>query len=201
MASGGNGDLHTPITRRVRLDPRRRVEGDSTPLGPRHSGRAFVIAAGVSLVLIGALIYAAFLDWMTAHREIVAFGRDEVAPTITPLAEMEPPGVDVGEWRSAVDDTRALIAAATASGLLDRPRMETLRDELRERVADATPATAVDALRSIWDDLERRAGPALTRQFLRPPRPPQRPALLRDPEPPAVPARAPGPVRSAAPPS
>jgi hypothetical protein len=190
MSSGGNGDLHTPITRRVRADPQRRADGDLPGLGPRHSGRAFVIAAGVALGVIGALLYAAFLHWRATHRELAAFGRDEVAATIAPLSEIEPPGVDAGPWRSAVADTRAMIEAVTASGALDRPRSEALRDELRGRVADATPQTAVAVLRSIWDDLERRAGPVATREFLRPPHPPRRPAILRDGAPGAGPAPA-----------
>lgn len=181
MSSGPNGDLHTPITRRLHTNPRRRAdEGNPSALGPRHSGRRFVIAAVLSLVALLGMLYAAFLDWRGRHEELAAFGRDEVATVVWPLAEVQPPGVEAETWRAAVADTRAMIEAVATSGMLDRARLEALRDELDQCVAEATPATAVAALRAVWDDLERRAGPVITREFLRPPQPPRRPAILRN---------------------
>ncbi len=138
-----------------------------------------MVAAALSLVVVGGLIYASFLDWRARHQELVAYGREQVAPTVAPLVDIKPPGVPAEDWQQAVADTRALIEALTAAGVLDRPRMEALKAELEAKVAAATPETAVATLRALWDDLERRAGPVLNREFLRPPQPPTRPAILQ----------------------
>jgi hypothetical protein len=161
-------------------NPRFRFDDPGSPRaqGPRLSGRRFVAAGVVALLVLWGALYVAFRDWRARHRALAEFGRAAVAPAVEPLAGLRPPGVDPADWSRAVADTRAMLVALTASGLLDRPRMEALRDELRGRVARARDETAVETLRSLWDDMEARAGPVLTRKAERPPHPPPRPAIL-----------------------
>jgi hypothetical protein len=163
--------------KRFRLDDR----SDPGVLGGRHSGRRWVAAGACALVLAWGGLYLAFRDFRARHRALAEYGRSAVATTVDPLAKLRPPGVDPAEWPRAVADTHAMLVAVTASGLLDRPRMEALRDELKRRVGQATPDTALETLRGIWDDMEARAGPILTRRGERPPHPPERPALISDP--------------------
>jgi hypothetical protein len=163
-----------PFHKRFRRDGRDRAEA----LGPRHDGRWFVTLGVLTLIVLWAALYVAFRDWRARHRALAEFGREAVAPTVDPLAKLRPPGVDPTEWVSAVADTHAMLVVVTSSGLLDRPRLEALRAELGQRVAGATPETAVATLRAIWDDMEARAGPILTRESQRPPHPPRRPELL-----------------------
>lgn len=162
---------------RLRLDPR---SGDPKALGPAHSGRRFVLIGAAALLLAWAGLYLVFRDWRARHRALAEFGRIEVATAVAPLADISPPDVDPAAWRRAVADTRAMLVAVTGAGLLDRPKMATLRDELHQRVAASRPGTAVATLRAIWDDMERRAGPVLLREYERPPHPPRRPDVLKD---------------------
>lgn len=135
--------------------------------------------------LVAILLYVSFQSWKAHYRALAEFGRSEVAPVVDPLAELQPPGVAREDWRRAVADTHTLLVVLTTSGLLDRAAMEALRDELRGRVAAAAPATAIDTLGGIWDDLVKRAGPTLTVKPSRPPFPPDRPAILIKPADPA----------------
>lgn len=57
--------------------------------------------------------------------------------------------------------------------------MKRLRDDLRGRFAKTTPETAIADLSGLWDDMERQAGPVLTRKSQRPPFAPERPELLK----------------------
>jgi hypothetical protein len=184
--TGGHGDGHPRATRRWDLDDLKRrsaVDEAST------SGRRFVVAGVVATLLIWGAVYLAFLYWRSTYRALAEFGANQVAPLVDPLAERVPPGVDAEAWRSAVADTHAMLLALTGAGLLDRQRMEALRDDVAARVARATsPESARAELTKLWDDIEARAGPAVapddappppgSRQAARHPRP-RRPELLR----------------------
>lgn len=150
-------------------------------LGKGHSGRAIVLLGLVGLALLTGSIFGAFHLWKARYAQRAAFGRTEVVPAVAPLAEFEPPGVAPGDWLAAVADTQRVLEAVTASGMLDQAAMARLRDELRARVARTTPDTAIRELAAIWDDLEARAGPVLSREPTRGPRPPRRPKLLAGP--------------------
>jgi hypothetical protein len=155
------------------------------------SGRRFVVAGLVVTVVIWGGVYLAFLSWRASYRALAEFGAARVAPLVDPLADRVPTGVDPTAWRSAVADTRAMLVALTASGLLGRAQMEALRDDVSARVdrALAAPGAARDELARLWDEMERKAGPAMApdspvfphagrRRADRRPRPP-RPELLR----------------------
>ena len=60
-----------------------------------HSGRIFVLVAGVILVAIWATLYLVFLEWRTKYRERAQYGATEVVPVIEPLLGVMPPGIDV----------------------------------------------------------------------------------------------------------
>lgn len=156
-----------------------RIDSIGWFLGRGYSGRWAVALGVVALLVVWIGLYGAFRGWRSRYRALAEFGRTSVAPTVDPLADRVPPGVDAGQWRGVVARTHAMLAFVTAAGLLDRPRMEALRDELSRRVAAATPETAIAVLRAIWDDMERRAGPVLLRDPERPPQPPRRPGLLK----------------------
>lgn len=137
-----------------------------------YSGRRFVTAAVVSVLLIWGALYFTFRDWRARFRERADFGKSHVATAIDPLAKIVPDGVDPGDWRLAVDETHLLIVRLTGSNLLNLREMKALRTELGARAARATPATAKADLTAIWDDLQRRAGPILVKNL--------RPKLLAD---------------------
>ena len=144
MATGLNGRGNGRL-RYVRFDTR--VRGKAAPV---HSGRTFVIvAAGGLLVLAGSLL-GLFRDWRSRYRALAAYGAQVVAPAIDPLAEQTPPGIDPDDWRRAVADTHAVLVTVTASGLLDHAKMEALRTEIGERVARASPDTAIDELGRVF---------------------------------------------------
>lgn len=142
-------DDHPGPARRYRVDP----------LGARHSGRVFVMAAVVTILLIWGGLNLAFRDWRADYRERATFGRTAVATAVDPLAGLVPPGVPPAEWRRAVDATRALLVEVTASGRLGLPQMRTLRDDLARHVARARarPETARAELARIWDEMEAQA--------------------------------------------
>jgi hypothetical protein len=133
-----------------------RPAGAAEGMGARHSGRAFVTAAVVTILLIGGGLSLAFHHWRAGYRARADFGRSAVASAVVPLAEQVPPGVPPTQWRRAVDQTRALLVEVTASGRLDRPQMQALRDDLARRVAGARPETARAELARIWDEMEAK---------------------------------------------
>jgi hypothetical protein len=180
--NSGNGKGHPP--RRWKLeDLQRRRPDDGTV-----SGRRFVIAGVIGVLAVWGAVYVGFRAWREQYRALAAFGETEVAPLVDPLAAVVPPGVDPWAWRKAVADTHAMLVALTAAGLLDRAQMEGLRSEVAALVAASSPETVRRDLTALWDDVERKAGPAISpdvtpaapgsRHASRHPRPP-RPALLR----------------------
>lgn len=147
-------------------------------LGPARSGRRFVIGAVVIIATLWGTLFVVFRDWRVRHRELAHFGASEVAPLVDPLADRLPPNVAAKRWRGAVADTHAMLVAATASGTIDRPGMEHLRDDLRSRFAKTTADTATSDLSRLWDEMQSTVGPVLTGRASRPPFCPPRPLLL-----------------------
>lgn len=151
---------------------------DEANLGRSRSGRVFVIIAALTLAITWGSLFLVFRSWRTRHRELAAFGSREVAPLVDPLADRVPPKVDAKEWRNAVKATHGMLEVATGSGTIDRPGMEHLRDELRERFANTTADTAPGELSDLWDKMEKEVGPILKGHPSRPPFCPARPKLL-----------------------
>ncbi len=151
------------------------------------SGRRFVIAGVVTVLLIWGAVSLGFRAWRANYEALAAYGATEVAPVIDSLADRVPPGIDPAAWRQAVADTHAMLLALTGASLLDRPAMEALRAEISALVARSTPETAQHDLTGLWEDLERKAGPVIApdtdpppnaRHAARNPRP-ARPELLK----------------------
>lgn len=176
---GGNGRAAPDPLRRLRRDDGRLGAGPD-PLGRRYSGRRFVIGGAMALMVLWGTLSGAFLAWRARYEALRDFGARRIASQVEPLAGEVPPGVSPASWRGAVADTRAMLDAVTASGLLDRPAMERLGDDLRARVGRVRghPELARTELRRLWDEMEARAGPVLTRPSSRPPHCPRRPSLL-----------------------
>jgi hypothetical protein len=178
----GNGNGH-PARRWKPEDLRRRRPDDGTV-----SGRRFVIAGVIGVLAVWGAVYLGFRAWREQYRALAAYGATEVAPLVDPLADVVPPGVDPEAWRKAVAETHAMLLALTAAGLLERADMEGLRSEVAARVASSSPETVRCELILLWDDIEHKAGPAISpdvtpaapgsRQATRHPRP-ARPDLLR----------------------
>jgi hypothetical protein len=163
--------------------PHPSVGDDESPavtkaLGPARSGRTFVIIAVVAIAAIWGTLFLVFRDWRERHRALSAFGATEVATLVDPLAETAPPGVAAKTWRNAVGDTHAMLVTVTSAGLLDREGLESLRDDLRVRVARMTPEVEVKGLSKLWDEMQEKAGPVILNRSSRPPFAPPRPKVL-----------------------
>ncbi len=123
-----------------------------------HSGRRTVIIAGLVIVALWASLYLIFREWRTRYRERAAYGATHVVPAIDPMRGIMPPGIALGAWRDAVDQTRAMLLTVTGSNLLDIADMDRLQVELAEhaRRAASHPKTAVNELAQIWDEAADR---------------------------------------------
>jgi hypothetical protein len=133
----------------------------ATPWLPRsHSGRRFVIVAGLTVLVIWGVLYLVFRDWRARYRERAAYGSSQVVPAIDPMAGLVPPGADPAAWRDAVSETRALLVTVTASNLLGMAEMQALRAELDQAVARtrAHPETGIAELAGVWDAIADRGG-------------------------------------------
>jgi hypothetical protein len=171
---GGNGTLHD--LRIVRKD-----RPGSHPISKHElSGQRFVIAAALAMVIVVAVLTLVFRDWRARYRELAEFGAREVATKVDPIVEQVPPGIVPAAWQQAVADTHAMLVSVTASGILDRRAMEKLQADIAKRIERARPDTAITELTDLWDDMESKTGPLLTRDSdsNRGPRRPRRPALL-----------------------
>jgi hypothetical protein len=171
----GRGGSHREPSRRLRYDDLAslvirtsvrgsRREGGSTALAspwlPRsHSGRRFVIIAGLVVLVIWGVLSLAFRDWRARYRERAAYGASQVVPAIKPMTGIVPPGVDPGAWHDAVSQTQAMLQTVTASNLLGIDEMRALRAELDAAVARvrAKPETAPDELAGVWNAMHERA--------------------------------------------
>jgi hypothetical protein len=131
-----------------------------------HSGRRFLIIAGLVFVALWGSLFLGFRQWRFRYRERAEFGKSHVVPAIDGMAEVVPPGGDISPaaWRDAVDQTHAMLETVVASNLLDLDQMKALAAELDERVkrAKASPETARDELAAVWDGMADRAEFLLT---------------------------------------
>ncbi len=123
-----------------------------------HSGRRFVLAAGMTVLLVWGTLYLFFRDWRAKYRERALYGTTRVVSVIEPLRPLLPPRVDPVAWRDAVDQTRAMLLTVTSSNLLDVKAMEALRIELVQHVRRACGQPATRRGRA-GRDLERCGRP------------------------------------------
>jgi hypothetical protein len=123
-----------------------------------HSGRRFVLAAGVAVLLIWGTLYLVFRDWKARYQDRARYGAKVVVPTIDPLRSIVPPDVGQTAWRDAIDQTRAMLLTVTGSNLLDIKAMDQLRAELSQHVSWARdhPETALAELAQIWNQVADR---------------------------------------------
>jgi hypothetical protein len=168
MSDDQNGKApgHHEPARRLRIDDfaaivRRNspgMPGTTNLLERGHSGRLFIIAAGVTILLVWGMLYLFFREWRSGYRERALYGETQVIPAIEALRTIRAPNVDPVAWRDAVDQTRAMLVTVIDSNLLDLKDMDKLRDELAQHVrrASAQPATAVRELAEIWNEAADR---------------------------------------------
>lgn len=163
----GAASSHAGSGRRFRIDDLTAIVVRNTPGGSQartrlleegHSGRLFVLAAGVTLLLVWGILYVCFREWRAGYRARALYGKTQVISTIDPMRVLLPPKVDADAWRSAVDETRAMLLTLVDSNLLDLRAMDALRLELVQHVhrASAQPAVAVTELAEIWNETADR---------------------------------------------
>ncbi|MFI5456906.1 MAG: hypothetical protein ACHRXM_15785 [Isosphaerales bacterium] len=168
----GQHQAYRDPTRRLRFDEltsimSHRISGSgpgrtaaTAAMLPRgHSGRRFVLVAGLMLLVIWGVLYVIFRDWRARYRARAAYGTTQVVPAIDSLEAIVPANVNADEWRDAVRQTRAMLTTVTSSNLLDMKEMERLRTELDQFVARARahPDTGPGELAAIWNEMAERA--------------------------------------------
>ncbi|MEW4566711.1 hypothetical protein AB1L88_02475 [Tautonia sp. JC769] len=141
----------------LRLLVHERDSASSAIGGPGVSGRRFVGAGVIGLLLLWGALYVLFSLWRSGVEERIAIGKTEVASVVAGLADLEPPGIDPTEWRQAVAETEAMLAEVVGTGRMDRSRLRSLRSDLSRRVAEAgrSPGSAAEILAGIWDEMAR----------------------------------------------
>ena len=114
MSGAHNGETSHPAesARRLRVDDLAAIVLRNSPghkrgamslLGEGHSGRLFVLAAGVTILLVWGTLYLVFREWRAGYRQRALYGKTQVVATIEPLRALLPPEVDPEAWRVAVD--------------------------------------------------------------------------------------------------
>ncbi len=131
------------------------------------SGRLIVIVAAIVVMILwlSLFVHSRFV-YGPRVREIAAYGRETVAPTVDRLIELDPDGISPAIWKDIVKDTRALLVDVTASNLPNISRVEQLdrwADQLEAIVSQADDDSATEALAAIWIDITRRAGSRINR--------------------------------------
>ena len=104
-ARNGHDQTYRDPARRLRFDDMAAIVAGNSPgpseaaarqCSPRgHSGRRFVLVAGVIVLLIWGTLYLVFREWRAKYRERAQYGATQVVPAIEPLRGVMPPGVDV----------------------------------------------------------------------------------------------------------
>ena len=171
-----NGYIEHGAARRLRIDGKNRQP--PPPSGHSHSGRYVVIAGVVAVLAMWGVLWLVFRDWQARNERLASYGARDVATLVDPLKDLNPPGMDRGQWIDAVGSTHDMLVLLTGSGLFDDQSMRQFHDDVRRRVDGATSDTAQSTLASLWDVLEHRAGPVLFRKTRDPKHPIHRPAML-----------------------
>ncbi len=170
MSNAHNGQDQTDreLTRRLRFDDLGAIVLRNSPslTGPQatavvpggHSGRRFILAAGVAVLLIWGTLYLVFRDWKAKYRDRARYGATQVVPAIDPLRSIVPPNVGEAAWLDAIDRTRDMLLTVTGSNLLDVKDMDRLRAELSQHVGRACDhaETALGELAAIWNQVADR---------------------------------------------
>ena len=91
----------------VRNSPGPADNAPAETLSRGHSGRLFVLGAGLTLLLIWGTLFLVFRDWRARYRERAYSGAAQVVSAIDRLRSIVPPNVDPAVWHDAVDQTRA----------------------------------------------------------------------------------------------
>ena len=142
-------------SRRLRQDGHPGAIDGAPALGRSVSGRAFVVASVVVLMIGSGLLRLAFDQWRAGVSAQIARGKSRVAEAVRPLAALEPPGVEEGAWEIAVDDTEAMLDDLVGTGRLDREAIDDLLSRLD--AARIEPESAPAMLAGVWDDAARLA--------------------------------------------
>lgn len=140
---------------RIRLDGQR--NGSTAIQGRGVSGRWFVGTGVVGLLLVWGTLYGLFSVWRAGVEERIAFGKTQVVPIVSAMADLQPPGIDRNDWRQAVADTETMLEEVVGTGRMDRSRLQSLRSDLEQRVAEArrSPEKALESLTELWDEMAR----------------------------------------------
>lgn len=205
---GGNGaGGRRPGRGRVRIDRPRGLGIDAVvvPAPPEddpqdgggfwRSGRVFVTASVVAVLILWGALYLVFRQWRVRYQERQAYGARVVVAAAEPFASIVPAGerpdsaavraagcggaaavaavaspwdVSPAAWRRAVAETRAMLKTLTDSNVLDVDRMRALGARVSALALGATPADARARLAALWDDAEAGAGPVVTDRHPRP---------------------------------
>jgi hypothetical protein len=168
-----------------RSEPAGTAATDS-PHAQGHSGRRFVLIAGLVLLAIWATLYLLFRDWKARYQQRALRAAAYVLPAIDPLAQVNPPDIPAAAWRDAIAQTQSMLLTVTRSNLLDDQQMRTLRTEVEGAAARslADPKRALTELASIWNyvadrgdfllrDSRSASGERHPRPKILPPRPAQ----------------------------
>ncbi|MCA1684908.1 MAG: hypothetical protein LC745_02765, partial [Planctomycetia bacterium] len=81
--------------------------------GGGASGRRFVTAAVLSVLVLWGSLYLTFRHWRAGYRERQAYGERRVAAAVDPLAAVVPTGASPDAWRRAVAETHAMLTTLT----------------------------------------------------------------------------------------
>jgi hypothetical protein len=124
-----------------------------------HSGRRFVLVAGLVLVVLWGVLFAVFSNWRARYRARAAYGLTHVVTALDPLEAIVPANVSPDEWHDAVDRTKAMLKTVVSSNLLDLTEMKRLHAEIDQFVARARAQaeTGPRELAGIWDLMTERA--------------------------------------------
>jgi hypothetical protein len=153
---------------------------------PGHSGRRFVLVAGLVFLALWGVLYLLFRDWRARYYQRALYGASYVVPAIDPMARIDPPGVSPKDWRVAVASTKSMLLTVTSSNLLDQRQLQELHSRLEAAAARSTadPTRAIAELAAIWNNIADRGefllkdsksagGERHPRPKILPPRPPK----------------------------
>ena len=130
-------------------------------VGPRRvDGRAFVVVGCLAVLAVWGSLMVAHRAWRGRYVARAAAGA-RLGGAVDPLAARVPTGVEPATWARAVGETHRVLVALAGAGLVDGEGRDALGRDVARRVAAADPSTSIFVLMRLWDDLERRGGPAI----------------------------------------